>query len=197
MDKELKKINDKLDFIINNYSVGRNLKDEEHRVKNKKFKTLINNIYKKLIDLYFLVDETNQNGYEGVVDKFILVYVNLLKINILNTPTINNYIYFIGLPINIKNGENKLKIITHNYKENELIERFTSDNYSTRIYSRMLLFSISINELVYIDKNEILLYWLKQYVDSFENLSTIIDFNHDEVVLTNEELINFKKLNII
>ncbi len=197
MERELKKINDKLDFIINNYSIGRNLKDEEHKLKNRKFKTIINNIYKKLIDLYFLVDEINQNSYEGIVDKFILVYVNLLKINIVNTPTRNSYIYFIGIPIDIKRGESKLKIITHNYKENELIERFTSDDYSTRISSKILLFNTSINELIYRDKNGILLYWLKQYVDSFKILSTIIDFNYDEVVLTSEELLNLKKLNII
>ena len=197
MDKELKKINDKLDFVINNYSVGRNLKDEEHNIKNKKFKTLINNIYKKLIDLYFLVDETNQNSYEGIVDKFILVYINLLKINIVNTPTRNDYVYFIGLPIDIKRGESKLKIITHNYKENELINRFTGNDYLTKVYSRILLLNTSVNELVYKDKNVILLYWLKEYVASFETLSTIIDFNYSLVVLSDDELINFKKLNII
>ena len=197
MEKELKKINDKLDFIINNYSVGRNLIDEEHSIKNRKFKTLINNTYKKLIDLYFLLDENNQNVYEGIVDKFILVYVNLLKISITNTPTRRSYAYFIGLPIDIKRGESKLKIITHNYKENELVERFTNNNYSDRFYSRILLFSTSINELIYRDKNLVLLYWVKQYVDSFTNISSIIDFNYAEVVLSSEELTNLKKLSII
>jgi hypothetical protein len=197
MEKELKKINDRLDFIINNYSVGRNLKDEEHKVKNKKFKTLINNIYKKLIDLYFLVDETNQNSYEGVVDKFILVYINLLKINIVNTPTKNDYVYFIGLPIDIKRGESKLKIITHNYKDNELVERFINNNYLNIVYSRILLFNTSINELIYRDKNLVLLYWVKGYVASYRTLSTLIDFSYNTVVLSDNELINFKKLNII
>lgn len=197
MEKELKKINDKLDFIINNYSTNRNLIDEEHSIKNRKFKTLINNTYKKLLDLYLLLDETNQNAYEGIVDKFILVYINLLKINITNTLTRRSYAYFIGLPIDIKRGESKLKIITHNYKENELIERFTSDNHPNRFYSRILLFNTSINELIYRDKNLVLLYWLKQYVDSFRTLSSVIDFSYAEVVLSDEELINFKKLSII
>ena len=147
MERELNKINKKLDFIINNYSTDRRLQDSNHAIVGRKYKTLLNNIFKKLIDLYFIVDESNQNIYEGVVDKFILVYINLFKINLVNVKSKERLTYK-GIPIDDYKGISRIKILNHEYKKDELIERFNNTNglYDNRVYSRILILSYSIQD---------------------------------------------------
>ena len=197
MERELNKINEKLDFIVNNYPINRSLQDSNHSIKGKKYKTLLNNIFKKLIDFYFIVDENNQNVYEGIVDKFILIYINLFKINLVNVKTKEDLIYK-GILIYDLKGISKIKILNHDYKKDELIERFNNTNgiYDTRVYSRILIFSSSIQELFY-EKNGILLYWVRLYEESFSDSPCLINFNYENIILSNEELVIFTKLNIL
>jgi len=197
MERELNKINERLDFIINNYSIDRRLQDANHATKGRKYKTLLNNIFKKLIDLYFLVDETNQNIYEGIVDKFILVYINLFKINLVNVKSKERLTYK-GIPIDEYKGISRIKILNHEYKKDELVERFNNTNglYDNKVYSRILILSSSIQELFY-EKNGILLNWIKLYEETFVDSPCVINFNYENTILSNEELVNFTKLNIL
>jgi hypothetical protein len=197
MERELNKISEKLDFIINNYSTDRRLQDSNHATKGRKYRTLLDSIFKKLIDLYFIVDESNQNIYEGIVDKFILVYINLFKINLVNVKS-RETITYKGIPIDDFKGISRIKILNHEYKKDELIERFNNTNnlYHNRVYSRILILSSSIQELFY-EKNGILLNWVKLYEEIFVDSPCVINFNYENTILSNEELVNFTKLNII
>jgi hypothetical protein len=158
---------------------------------------LLDSIFKKLIDLYFIVDESNQNIYEGIVDKFILVYINLFKINLVNVKS-RETITYKGIPIDDFKGISRIKILNHEYKKDELIERFNNTNnlYHNRVYSRILILSSSIQELFY-EKNGILLNWVKLYEEIFVDSPCVINFNYENTILSNEELVNFTKLNII